>query len=53
MRRASAQQLRAGCPTGAKQGMHVTQVPVALHAAARLTHARVSACSGAARGPSA
>jgi choline dehydrogenase-like flavoprotein len=32
-----------GCPTGAKQGMHVTQVPAALHAgAALLTHARVS-----------
>ena len=32
-----------GCPTGAKQGMHVTQVPAALHGgAALLTHARVS-----------
>jgi choline dehydrogenase-like flavoprotein len=32
-----------GCPTGAKQGMHVTQVPAALRAgAALLTHARVS-----------
>jgi len=31
-----------GCPTGAKQGMHVTEVPRALHAgAALLTHARV------------
>jgi choline dehydrogenase-like flavoprotein len=35
-----------GCPTGAKQGMHVTQVPAALHAgAALLTHARVSKIS--------
>jgi choline dehydrogenase-like flavoprotein len=32
-----------GCPTGAKQGMHVTEVPRALHAgAALLTHARVA-----------
>jgi choline dehydrogenase-like flavoprotein len=32
-----------GCPTGAKQGMHVTQVPRALHDGAGLvTHARVS-----------
>jgi choline dehydrogenase-like flavoprotein len=32
-----------GCPTGAKQGMHVTQVPAALHAgAALLTRARVA-----------
>ena len=31
-----------GCPTGAKQGMHVTQVPRALHdGAALVTHARV------------
>ncbi len=31
-----------GCPTGAKQGMHVTEVPRALHTgAALLTHARV------------
>ncbi|MGH7894499.1 MAG: GMC family oxidoreductase N-terminal domain-containing protein, partial [Candidatus Binatia bacterium] len=32
-----------GCPTGAKQGMHVTEVPRALHdGAALVTHARVS-----------
>jgi choline dehydrogenase-like flavoprotein len=32
-----------GCPTGAKQGMHVTEVPRALHAGAALvTHARVA-----------
>ena len=32
-----------GCPTGAKQGMHVTQVPAALHGgAALLTRARVT-----------
>jgi choline dehydrogenase-like flavoprotein len=32
-----------GCPTGAKQGMHVTQVPRALHdGAALVTHARVA-----------
>jgi choline dehydrogenase-like flavoprotein len=31
-----------GCPTGAKQGMHVTEIPRALAAGARLlTHARV------------
>jgi len=31
-----------GCPTGAKQAMHVTEVPRALHAGAALvTHARV------------
>jgi len=31
-----------GCPTGAKQGMHVTEIPRALHAGAGLlTHARI------------